>query len=356
MHKDDLMTPNERLQAFMTGQEMDRILAMPILVSIAHRVLGMTHKEKRSTAENQAGAQIACYERYGNDLSIIEYGLHGLGSALGTEMTDPEDSVPALQNLVLKDLKDIDELDFEKTKKENDPWLRLNLEAVRICNERMGKDISTGVLITGPFTALTSIYPVDLLLRATRKEPDSVHKLLHLCTEALKRIYIDFIEAGAIIIMCDPIASGTLLRQKQYQEFVKPYATELMQAIHDNNGMCCYHICGNTSKIVEDMVDTGCDMLSIDNIVDLSDVVARVGNRVPILGNVAPVDVLMMGDEATIGDSVKQCIQNGHKSPKGYIVASGCDITQNVPVENIDAMMKAVRKYGKYPINEELLK
>ena len=32
MHKDDQMTPNERMEAFMTGKEMDRILTMPILV------------------------------------------------------------------------------------------------------------------------------------------------------------------------------------------------------------------------------------------------------------------------------------------------------------------------------------
>ncbi|SCG82099.1 hypothetical protein DW1_0486 [Proteiniborus sp. DW1] len=35
--------------------------------------------------------------------------------------------------------------------------------------------------------------------------------------------------------------------------------------------------------------------------------------------------------------------------------ASGCDITQNVPVENIDAFMEAARKYGKYPLDKELL-
>lgn len=46
MHKEDQMTPNERLQAFMTGEEMDRILAMPILVSVAHRVYGITHKKR----------------------------------------------------------------------------------------------------------------------------------------------------------------------------------------------------------------------------------------------------------------------------------------------------------------------
>ena len=48
MHELDQMTPNQRLNAFMTGQSMDRMLAMPVIVSMSGDVCGMTHREKRS--------------------------------------------------------------------------------------------------------------------------------------------------------------------------------------------------------------------------------------------------------------------------------------------------------------------
>ncbi|AET67207.1 uroporphyrinogen-III decarboxylase [Desulfosporosinus orientis DSM 765] len=355
MHEQDQMTPNERLQAFMKGEKMDRLLAIPVLVSISHRVSGITHREKRDSAEKQAQSQIDCYKRYGNDMMIIEYGLHGIGTALGTEVNDPEDSLPAVVHHVLEDLNDIDKLDFSKTKKENDPWLAKTLKACEICQERMGHEVPTGVLIAGPFTAVSSIYPTELLLRATRKRPEDIHRLMRLCTDALKDIYKEYIERGVVILMCDPIASGTLLRKSQYVDFVKPYATELMEYIHNLGGMCCYHICGNTTNIVEEMVDTGPDMLSIDNLVDLEYVKEKVGQRLPILGNVPPVDVLMLGSKEDVFQAVKTCIRKGKDSPMGYIVASGCDVTQNVPVENIDYMMAAVRKYGRYPLDEALL-
>ena len=83
----------------------------------------------------------------------------GLGTALGTEMTDPDDSVPAISNHVLKDLADLDSLDFSKASKENDPWLQSNLEAVKICIDRVGNEVPTGVLISGPFTAAASMSP-----------------------------------------------------------------------------------------------------------------------------------------------------------------------------------------------------
>ena len=54
MHELDQMTPNQRLNAFMTGQAMDRMLAMPVIVSMSGDVCGMTHREKRSSPENEA--------------------------------------------------------------------------------------------------------------------------------------------------------------------------------------------------------------------------------------------------------------------------------------------------------------
>lgn len=73
MHKDDEMTPIERMEGFLTGKSIDRSLAMPFTVSMAGKAAGMTHREKRSSAKNQAMAQVACYERFGHDLMIMEY-------------------------------------------------------------------------------------------------------------------------------------------------------------------------------------------------------------------------------------------------------------------------------------------
>ena len=83
MHELDQMTPNQRLNAFMTGQAMDRMLAMPVIVSMSGDVCGMTHREKRSSPENEAKCQIEAYKRFGNDLAVIEYGLHMVGVGLG---------------------------------------------------------------------------------------------------------------------------------------------------------------------------------------------------------------------------------------------------------------------------------
>ena len=351
MHKHDQMTPNERLTAFMTGKPMDRLLAIPVACSMSGLALGMTHKEKRSSAENEALAQIACYERFGNDLMVVEYGLHGVGAALGSKMSDPEDSVPAILSYALEDLNDVHTLDMSKLELKNDKAFQLHLEAAEIITQKIGHEVSTGVLISGPFTAAASIYKTENLLRATRKNPEQLHKLIDFCNEGLKMICREFIKKGCLILLCDPIASGTILNKKQYQEFVLPYTIELMKDIHEANGMVCYHICGDTTAIVEEMVKSGCDMMSIDNRVDLEYTKNKIGNKVPILGNVDPVETLILGTPEDVDNAVKACIQKAYDSPCGYILASGCDLSGSVPLENIDQFMTSARKYGKWPLD-----
>ena len=91
----------------------------------------MTHKEKRSCAKNQAKAQIACYERFGNDSISIEYGLHGIGIALGSKTNDPEDGVPAIIDHYLKNLKDLSK-----------EWLSILKEnSKRISKEKWNREI-----------------------------------------------------------------------------------------------------------------------------------------------------------------------------------------------------------------------
>lgn len=351
MHKHDQMTPNERLTAFMTGKPMDRLLAIPVACSMSGLALGMTHKEKRSSAENEALAQIACYERFGNDLMVVEYGLHGVGAALGSKMSDPEDSVPAILSYALEDLNDVHTLDMSRLELKNDKAFQLHLEAAEIITQKIGHEVSTGVLISGPFTAAASIYKTENLLRATRKNPEQLHKLINFCNEGLKMICREFIKKGCLILLCDPIASGTILNKKQYQEFVLPYTIELMKDIHEANGMVCYHICGDTTAIVEEMVKSGCDMMSIDNRVDLEYTKNKVGNKVPILGNVDPVETLILGTPEDVDNAVKACIQKAYDSPCGYILASGCDLSGGVPLENLDQFMTSARKYGKWPLD-----
>ena len=351
MNKNDQMTPMERLGGFLTGGNMDRILAMPLICSMSGKCAGMTHKEKRSTAENEAKCQIEAYNRFGNDVLIAEYGLHTVGKSLGSKMSAPEDAVPAIIDHVLKDLTDIDQLDFERVKLKNSKDFQLHLECAKILIERMGKEVPTGTLISGPLTAVASIYPVEKLLKALRKRGEDVHKLMRLCTDALKEVHNEFVNVGSMILFCEPIASGSIISPKDYREFVLPYTIELMENIHDHKGMVCYHICGDTKKIIPEMLKTKPDMISIYNRVPIGFAKELIQPYMPLVGNVDPVETMILGTPEDVDKAVKYCIKEAYDSKNGYILCTGCDLNGNIPLENLDAFMNAARKYGKFPIS-----
>ncbi|MPM76212.1 hypothetical protein SDC9_123209 [bioreactor metagenome] len=80
------------------------------------------------------------------------------------------------------------------------------------------------------------------------------------------------------------------------------------------------------------------------------------GDRLPIVGNVDPVEIMMLGSVEDVYAGVKKCIEEAYDSPKGYLLSTGCGIPINSPIENIDAFMGAARKYGKWPINSDNFK
>lgn len=353
MHKNDKMTPNQRLMAFMTGQPMDRILAIPAAVSMSGQFCGMTHKQKRATAESEARCQIECYKMMGNDLAIIEYGLHGIGTAIGSKTNDPENSGPALIEYALEDLDKLDELDFSLTHPDVDPKCQKHLEAAKIVIKEIGDEVPCAVLIAGPFSSANSVFNPEKLLRAMRKNPEGLHKLIRKCTDALKPIYKAFIDIGCMVFFCEPLSTCSIISYKNYLEFTKPYVAELMDWIHQCGGMACYHICGETNKILEEMAASGADMMSVDNSADMREVKERCGGKLPILGNVAPVDCFILGSREDVDKGVLKCIQDAYDSPCGYILASGCDLSGTVPLENIEQFMESARKYGKWPVGPQ---
>ncbi|MBQ9564580.1 MAG: uroporphyrinogen decarboxylase family protein, partial [Synergistaceae bacterium] len=183
--------------------------------------------------------------------------------------------------------------------------------------------------------------------RALRRTPEKVHELLRFSTEAIKLVCRDFAALGAGFTLCDPVASGTILRKEDYRTFVFPYTRELVEHFHGLGCSVTYHICGNTTKILEPMVDTGVDVLSIDNIVDLKETKERVGDRICVAGNVDPVRVMLEGTPEDVEAGVKLCFDQAWDTPKGYILATGCGIPNAAPAENVFRFMDAARKYGR---------
>ena len=93
--------------------------------------------------------------------------------------------------------------------------------------------------------------------------------------------------------------------------------------------------------------DTGVDGIHFAPDIDVAEAKERVGDRLALIGNMAQLDTLLNGSPEDVDEECRQMIEKG-KPGGGYILsASGC-LSGGTPIENIEAMVNSVEKYGCY--------
>lgn len=348
--KQDQMTPFERMAAYNRGETVDRLPCVPIVGNTAAKVIGVKVSEFRGNGKLIAKAHIEAYRLFRYDIIRVFTDLYTQAEAMGAAVRYPEDETAYLEVPAASDISEIDRL------KPADPYrdgnLPHHLEAMKIAVEEVGREVTVTGAVTCPFTNASFLIGTENLIKLTYKEPEAVHKLCELSLETSLRYTQAVIDAGCTPSLTDAMSSCSIIGPGQFKQFSLPYLKRLIDYIHSRGKTVTLHICGRTEKIWGLMADAGADCLSIDNDADLLKAKQKVGDRVRLMGNVRPSEVMLLGTPADVKQSVIECVRQAHDNPKGYIVASGCSLPTETPFANIQAMMDAVREIG-YPVRIE---
>lgn len=347
MHKDDQMTPKERAFALFAGKPVDR---MPIKLFSPYIGMnfGVSYQEAFVEAKSRAHWLIESYKRFGQDGLSVNYRLDGIPVAFGAESTYDPTGIPIIKEYIVKDFSDIHQLDLEKIRFENDTNAQTTYETVQIIQDELNDEIFTGVGFMGPFTTAANFAGTEKILKSMRKDPEGLHKLLDFAADITIEVGRKFVENQIGIGLAEPTAS--LLSPKQFREFVIPYYKKVMDKWKEwGSRGAGFHICGDTTRLLETFPEMGIRGVSIDSAVDIAVAKELVGDKLSIMGNVSPVDILQ-GTPESIEQAVIDCFRKCWDNPCGFTIAPGCDIPVQTSLENIDAYMRAARKCAKYPV------
>ena len=85
---------------------------------------------------------------------------------------------------------------------------------------------------------------------------------------------------------------------------------------------------------------------TFDYAADVALVKEAIGDSICLIGNVDPSDTLLMGSPEKVRQDTQECIDKGWEGG-GYVVAGGCDIGVETPIENVRTMIEtcALAKY-----------
>ena len=148
--------------------------------------------------------------------------------------------------------------------------------------------------------------------------------------------------------------NGPFISPELYRRLLKPRHKKYFDTVKKHtNAFIYFHSCGSIYKLLDDLIELGTDAINPVQVaaknMDSSILGPEFGDRLSFWGAIDTQRVLPYGTPDEVRAEVKRRIKD--LAPGGgYILAAVHNIQPDVPVENILAMFKAGKEYGRYPL------
>ena len=191
--------------------------------------------------------------------------------------------------------------------------------------------------------------------RAMLKNPDLVDRVNEIALNYQLRYLKNAIDLGADIVFVNgdwAMTQGPMVSRELTKRFVAPSFQKITEYCHSRGVPCLKHTDGNIWPIYDIIIDAGADGIHpIDPMagMDMGEAKTVFGDKVCLLGNVSCAFSLVSGTVEEVRQETKEVIRKAGKGG-GLICMSSNSIHSGVKPENYVAMVKAIREYGKYPL------
>ena len=339
----NILTPRERFGLLVIDEKPDRCNIMPLITSHAAAAAQMSLKKYYTSGKSMAQAQLIALEQYHHDAINIFSEVGIIAEAMGSIFEYPDNDLPVLKIPFLTQyrLSDIKMPSFPNTKR-----LPVYLEAIDYAYDAVGDKIPILAYVPAPFTTGMMLSDPNLFLMQTIKQHGLITEIMEISLQVTIEFCYHIIDAGALPILVDPLASSSVISPRVYRQFALPYEQKLIDFLHRYDLDIILHICGDTEPILDLFPLTGADLISIDR-VDLGLVVGKISNRIRIVGNFSTSQIAF-STPRKIQQDAEAMVTIGKESHKGYIASTGCEIPITAPVKNVQAFVKGAKEKAWY--------
>jgi len=335
------MTGKERIKAYVSGQPVDHLPYMPIVMSLAAQGIGVPYRQFCTDHRLIARGQVAFAEQYGADHVCVVTDPAVEAADLGQPVIWYDDDPPAtdesasllLDKAVLARIRPI--------APEQGRRMSNRVMAVQNLAEQVGKDLLVEGWVEGPCAEAADLRGLSRLMMDFYDDPAFVRDLFGLCTDQGVAFAQAQIAAGAEIVAVGDAASS-LMGPDIFEAFTREFHQSLVKAIHARGALARLHICGNTTALMPLIRDIPYDIVDIDHLTDVAQSRAGLGPDRVILGKVHTVAVMRDGTPADVLSSLQEIYRDA--GGKNYIVSAGCEIPRDSPPENLHALREFALK------------
>jgi uroporphyrinogen-III decarboxylase len=132
-----------------------------------------------------------------------------------------------------------------------------------------------------------------------------------------------------------------------YRTYCLPYAQKIVRALQTDDFFISYHVCGNTTRIIDSMVDTGAAILEFDYKCNKAAAKKVAAGKTTLLGPIDPSGVLHEGSLGSVESACREAL-DVLAPDGGYILGPGCALPVTTPARNIDKLIECARTWGAY--------
>ncbi|ASK78235.1 uroporphyrinogen decarboxylase [Paraphotobacterium marinum] len=177
------------------------------------------------------------------------------------------------------------------------------------------------------------------------KNPKELHLLLENLTENIVDYLVNQVKTGVDAIKIFDSWGGVLGR-REYNEFSLRYMIKIVEKLKS----CFYDkkipitiFTKNGGLWLEDIANSGCDMVGLDWTIDICDALDRIGDKVAVEGNMDPC--VLFGTKDKIEQEVEYILKqvNGRR---GFVFNLGHGIQKETPIESVSTLVNKVHHYS----------
>lgn len=333
------LNPRERWGLLLIDERPDRPPVWPLVTTHAAEFAGCGLKAYCTEGRTQAEAQLAARRHYGHEGLSVFTDVGIIAEAFGSTYCISDEDTPYLLEPAVARPDDAGRLILPQP--ERSARLPLYLEAVERLFAAEGDVVPVFAFIPGPFTTAGELRGVESFLADTLVAPEAAHLLL----EAALAAAIDLSNAcmirGALPVIVDPLASGSVISRRTFERFALPYLQRLIAQQHRYDLDVTLHICGRTETHLDLIKRTGADLFSFDE-AGAGKVSSAMGDDVRLVGNLSPSKLLPESGEDISGE-IESLLATGIAHRKGFVLSTGCE----VPVRCNQAKLSRIIDIGR---------
>ena len=269
-----------------------------------------------------------------------EYGMCTEPSAFGAVSMWGEDEFPFAKK-VLRSPAEVEHLEKPKPRKHGLlPFVIKRLQHLQPEIEKAGHKICFAVA-RGPLNIASFLMGTPEFLEAIKTHPELMHRLLDIVTDflvewiAYQREVFPMIDG---IFLLDDIVG--FVSRRDCEKFALPY---LQRAYAADVTVKFFHNdapCKASAPLLE---EAGINLLNFGTQHTLGSMRAWTNNRIALMGNIPPRDVLAEGTPADVRRSVTEML-NALEDRSRLIVSCGGGMPPHAPTDNIRALISTVEE------------